>query len=221
MLRTTVPLGDQLIEIEEEDLRSLLKEMTHIRELHEAAEGHACTPFHRHAGGFDFYGLRRLSDDHEVQFGQHKAGNGVEAGTLFAKRRTSRSYVGFQPPRFAAPPEDAGDEGPEPPAPARDQPQPTRQHAAMIYFVRRLFPTMRRLAWQMRIDGDQKVIHRYLSTQEGWDRLVRDAAFALQVLARIRELEPTEPFDVEREHDLALADRQRGNSGRRGRARRQ
>lgn len=196
MLRTRVPLGDLMVEVEESDLRGLLREASRIREMHEAGEGHTCVAFHRHAGGYDFYGLRRTSDGYEVQFGQHKAGPGVEAGELFCRRRTSPSYVGFEPPRVGSAPEDRDGEpvGPEP-----ERRGPDDEHAAMIYYVRGRMQKIRRLGMQMSVEGRQVALAGHLGTEAGWAQLVDDKSFAAVVVRRIESYTPDDRLDVETE----------------------
>lgn len=215
MLRTRVPLGTLLIEVEAEDVKSLLQEVGQVQELNEACEGHTCVPFHRRAGGFDFYGLRREGDGYEVLFGQHKADKGAEAGQLFARRPTSKSYVGFQPARFARPGAEEADPAPAPdPEQAGEAPraQPSRAHAAMIFYIRRHFQEMKRLGWQIQLDGRPVVMAAMVGSREGWDRLVGDELTATQLVRRIEQIVGNDPFSVEVEHRREEDKRSRGEA---------
>lgn len=203
-MRTTVPLGDLLVEVEAPDEKELLREVSRVRELHAAGEGTACTPFHRRAKKFDFYGLRRESDGYEVFFGQHKEDGG--AGALFAYRKRSEGYVGFQPPRIPRPGDepDPASSAPEDAPTAREDAapatRPSRAHAAMLYYIRRHADDMKRGSWQVTIDGRPHTMRSFVGSAEGWDRLVQDHATAWSVVERIQSYD-TDAFDVEAEHE--------------------
>jgi hypothetical protein len=94
MLRTTITLGTLSIQVEAETVQALIQEVAYIQALDAARGDERADPFHRNAGGFEYFGFRR-ADGAEVCFGQHKQPAG-EGRRLFAYRKSSPGFRGWE-----------------------------------------------------------------------------------------------------------------------------